>query len=185
MNKLCVFLVLSVGIAAAALAQTPLSGSLRNDLTSMAASHPASMPSPALFDDAQPATKKSVGLAVLYSLILPGAGEMYADGFEAGTYPLIAEGALWLTYGSMQYYGAWIRDDARNFAVSHAGVSGTAMSDQFFVDVSNFSDTYSYNEKKLRDRSLNLVYSGSQYAWRWDTEANREQFRAQRVSSDR
>ena len=38
--------------------------------------------------------KKAVGLAVVYSLVLPGMGELYADGFSSGKYFLIAEGVV-------------------------------------------------------------------------------------------
>lgn len=183
MNKLSVFLVLCTGLTATiSLAQVP-SSSLRRDLASMGSPTPTATAS--VFDAAAPAKKKSAGLAALYSLVLPGAGEWYADGLDAAKYPLIAEAALWLTYGTMEYYGGWLRDDARTFAVSHAGVSSTNMSDQFFVDVSNFSNQYDYNDKKLRDRSLDLVYTGSQYAWQWDTDANRLAFKDERLKSDR
>ena len=59
--------------------------------------------------------KKSGFTAVLYSLMLPGMGELYADGFDEGQYSLIAEGGLWLTYFSFQQYGNWLQTDARNF----------------------------------------------------------------------
>jgi hypothetical protein len=36
--------------------------------------------------------KKSAGLAALYSLVLPGMGELYAEGFSSGKYFLLAEG---------------------------------------------------------------------------------------------
>ncbi|MGE5313624.1 MAG: hypothetical protein ACM3Q4_02915 [Acidobacteriota bacterium] len=184
MNKLFVFLVLSAAAIAGARAQTPLSGSLQNDLLS--SSSAMREEHAAMFDDAAgTAQRKSGGLAALYSLVLPGAGEMYVDGFDAGKYPLIAEGALWLTYGSMQYYGSWLREDARNFARSHAGLASVEMDDQFFVDIGNFSDTYQYNDKKLRDRNVDKLYSGAAYQWRWDSDANRQSFRDQRVSSER
>jgi hypothetical protein len=185
MNKLIVFLFLSAGIAASASAQSPLSGALRTDLASMSTAPSASPAAAAMFDDAQAPKKKSAALAALFSLVLPGAGETYAEGLDAGKYPLIAEGALWLTYGSMRYYGNWLRSDARSFAVAHAGVASTTMDDQFYVNVSNFSDTYAYNDKKLRDRSSDLLYTSPVYAWSWDTDANRQQFRDQRVSSER
>ena len=34
--------------------------------------------------------KKSVGVAILYSLLLPGLGDVYADNLETGKYFLIA-----------------------------------------------------------------------------------------------
>ena len=52
-------------------------------------------------------------------------------------------------------------------------------------DVGNFLDTDAYNEKKLRDREVDLLYDpAAGYAWRWDSEASRATFRDRRVSSD-
>jgi hypothetical protein len=56
---------------------------------------------PALED----AGERSVTLAVLYSLLLPGMGELYAGNFSSGKYYLIADAGLWLGYGGFQYYG--------------------------------------------------------------------------------
>lgn len=163
----------------------PLSGYLLNDIAAVQPVVTERCSEGAMFENAVSAQKKSTGLAALYSLVLPGAGEMYVGGIDAGKYPLIAEAALWLTWGTMQYYGGWLQDDARRFAVVHAGVASTTADDLFYVNVSNFSNTYEYNEKKLIDRSLELVYSSSATTWQWDSEANRQQFRNQRVMSDR
>jgi hypothetical protein len=185
MYKLIALSLLTIAAAAGLRAQLPLSGSLQRDLDASRLSPAGPHREAVLFDDAVPSAKKSAGLAALYSMVLPGAGETYVSGIDAGVYPLVAEGALWLTWGTMQYYGGWLRDDARRFAVVHAGVSGTLSSDQFYVDVSNFSNTNDYNEKKLRDRSQDLLYSTPATAWQWDTDANRQQFREQRISSER
>jgi len=182
---------LSVLLSAGAAAQPVLSGSLGRDLSALrlGPAAPASQPpmhaDASLFETAAGAEKTSAGMAALYSLVLPGAGEMYVGGFDAGKYPLIAEGALWLTYGTMQYYGTWMRDDARHFASVHAGLTNSSADDQFYVDVSNFANTFDYNEKKLRDRSLDKLYTTPATAWQWDSDANRDQFRTQRVSADR
>lgn len=130
--------------------------------------------------------KRSPMTAVLYSLLLPGMGELYADGFDEGRYSLIAEGGLWLSYYSFQQYGDWIQKDSRNFAAVHAGAQIDGKDDQYFVNVGNFNDSYEYNDKKLRDRELERLYDvNAGYAWKWDMEANRREFRAMRVSSER
>jgi len=131
-------------------------------------------------------TKKSVATAVLYSLILPGMGELYAEGFDQGKYSLIAEGALWLTYASFRQYGTWLRNDARQFAAVHSGAQIAGKNDQFFVDVGNFGNTYEYNEKKLIDRNPERLYDvHAGYYWQWDSDAHRSTFRTMRVSSER
>ncbi len=130
--------------------------------------------------------KKSPATAVLYSLLVPGMGELYADGFDQGKYSLIAEGGLWLTYFSFLQYGAWIRDDSRQFAAAHAGVTVAGKSDQYFVDIGNYSDTYEYNDYELIQRAPNKVYDvNAGYFWKWDSDESKKEFRAMRVSSER
>lgn len=129
--------------------------------------------------------RKSVGLAVLYSLLLPGMGELYAENFASGKYFLIAEGALWLGYAAVEIHANGLRDDARAFAVAYAGVSADGKDDQFFVDIGNFLNTDDYNDKKLRDREPGKLYDPlTGYSWRWNTDASRMTFREERVASE-
>jgi hypothetical protein len=130
-------------------------------------------------------SKKSVGLAVVYSLLLPGMGELYAEGFSSGKYFLIAEGALWLGYAAVEIHGNDLRDGARSFAVAHAGVDVAGKNDDFFVDIGNFMTLEEYNEKRLRDRELERLYDAAAgYSWRWDAEASRATYKDQRISSE-
>ena len=130
--------------------------------------------------------KKNQALGVIYSLVLPGMGELYAGGFDNGQYSLTAEAALWLTYISYYQYGTWMQSDARSLVTVHAGASTGGKDDQFFVNAANFSNVYDYNDKKLRDRALDEVYDPAQgYYWSWDSEANRQRFRSLRISSDK
>ncbi len=139
---------------------------------------------PTLFPDDMASGKKSTGLAAIYSLLLPGMGELYAGGFESGKYFLIAEGALWLTYASFEIYGNQIRDDARAFAQAHAGVNPAGKNDQFFVDIGNYLNTDEYNQQKLRDHDVTKLYDDPTYQWAWDTDPSRSTFREQRIASD-
>jgi hypothetical protein len=129
--------------------------------------------------------KKTTGLAAIYSLLLPGMGELYAEGFESGKYFLIAEGALWLTYASFEIYGNQIADDARAYAQAHAGINLVRKDEQYFVDIGNFRNITEFNQKQLRDYEFSRVYSNTAlYHWEWDTEASRALYRDQRVASD-
>lgn len=130
-------------------------------------------------------SKKSAGLAVLFSLLVPGMGELYAEGFSSGKYFLIGDAVLWLTYAVIDIQGTAMRDDARAFAVSRASVQAGGKNDQFFVDVGNFQSIDEYNDKKLRDREPSRLYDpAAGYAWRWSTEQERLDFRGQRVASE-
>jgi hypothetical protein len=129
--------------------------------------------------------QKSVFRSVVYSLVLPGMGELYAGGFDNGKYFLMAESGLWLTFASFELYGNWLQNDARRFAAAHASASIDGKDDQFFVNVGNFSSVYDYNEKKLRDRDVIDVYDpNGLYFWQWDNNQSRLRFRDLRVKSD-
>ena len=135
--------------------------------------------------DEQARGRKSVGLAVVYSLLLPGMGELYAEGFGSGKFFLFGEAGLWITYAIFEIHGNDLRDGARSFAAARAGVQIAGKDDQFFVDVGNFATMDDYNDKRLRDREPSRLYSAAsgQY-WRWDSEDSRMTFRDQRVSSE-
>jgi len=127
--------------------------------------------------------KKSQLTSIVYSLLLPGMGELYAGDFGNGRYFLGTEAALWLGYASYRQYGSWVQADSRAYASVHSGASVGGKDDQFFVNVSNFQDIYQYNDKKLQDRNPAAVYDPALgYYWSWDTDADRQHFRALRVS---
>jgi hypothetical protein len=129
--------------------------------------------------------KKSVFLAALFSLILPGAGEYYAEGYSRGKYFTIAETGLWMTYAGFQIYGNHERNDAREYAAQKAGFVGSGKDDDYFVNIGNFDNIYQYNEKKLQDRTIDLLYdpSGGDF-WQWSSTADRLRYRGLRISSD-
>jgi hypothetical protein len=185
-RRLCLLFVLPLfSLLAQTLSDQPIS---RTDLQVQLFGLRSFSPSPLTpLQDVSTASpsRKSVGLAALYSLILPGMGEWYAGGFSSGKYFLVAEGGLWLTYTAFNVYGDALRDDSRSFAVAHAGVQTAGKNDQFFVDIGNFMSVSEYNDKKLRDRSLDRLYDPAQgYAWQWDSDLSRSTYRGQRVSSD-
>lgn len=157
---------------------------LRHDIVAFSAK--TSAPAMVLSENTFSIPKKSQALAVVYSLILPGMGELYTDRFDNGKYSLGGEAALWLTYASFQQYGAWLQGDARSFASVHAGALPTGKDDQFYVNMGNFTNVYDYNEKKLLDRNVSEVYDPSKgYFWSWDSDASRARFRSLRISSDK
>ncbi len=129
-------------------------------------------------------SKKSVMLAVVASLLVPGMGELYAGSFESGKYHLIAEGGLWLTYSGFRMHSNWLRQDAQTFAQQHAGANFDNKDDLYSVNIGNFNTTDEYNQAKLRNREFDLVYTGNQNNWQWDSDANRLQFKDLRIRSD-
>ena len=70
-----------------------------------------------------PASRKNPGLAILFSLVLPGMGELYAGGYDSGKYFTIADGVLWGVFIGFNSYGNWKQDNYKSFAKSQAGVN--------------------------------------------------------------
>lgn len=129
--------------------------------------------------------RKSTALAAIYSLLLPGMGELYAGGFSSGKYFLMAEGALWLTYGAFTVHGNSQQDDARTYAISRAGIDPSGKDDQFYVDIGNFLTTEEYNDKQLRDRQPDILYSRAEgEGWTWESDAARGAYKDERLSSE-
>ncbi|MEK7262975.1 MAG: hypothetical protein AAB071_00510 [Bacteroidota bacterium] len=130
-------------------------------------------------------SKKSVPLAVGLSLLIPGLGEWYADGFSNGKYFVMSETALWLTYASFDMYGSWVRDDARNYAKTNAGISLDGKDDKFFVNIGNYRSINEYNYAKLLIRQSEVMYLNTeQYFWEWKNDAQRRTYKEMRISSD-
>ena len=128
---------------------------------------------------------KSGFLAVMYSLVLPGMGELYAGRFDRGKYPLITEAGLWLGLIGVNSYGNWVEDDARTYAIQHAGIDPTGKEDKFFVNIENYSDLADYNNQRLIERRLDEVYPDQEvWRWSWDSEAHRLEYKDQRIFAD-
>jgi hypothetical protein len=132
-----------------------------------------------------PESKKSVLLAVVSSLLMPGMGELYAGSFETGKYYLIAEGGLWLTYGGFRMHSNWLLQDAKTFARQHADANFDNKDEQYSIDIGNFNTTAEYNDVKNRNRQYDLIYQTTltEYQWNWDTDANRLRFKDMRIHS--
>lgn len=139
---------------------------------------------PGVFEEPQSLPTKSVALAVVLSAVVPGSGELYAGNFQSGKYALMAEAAIWVTYAAVYTHGSWVRQDARLFATEHAGASFSAKNDKFDVDIGNYLSTNDYNQAKLRNRELDLLYTDPSYHWQWESDADRNSFKNARIRSD-
>lgn len=128
--------------------------------------------------------RKSVPLAVALSLVIPGMGELYVGNYKTGRYLTGSEAALWITYVSMNFYGKWVRDDARLFASEKAGIDLSGKGGKYFVDIGNYSDIYQYNERKLQERKEDQIYDPFSYYWKWENDSDRMRYKNLRIKSD-
>ena len=130
-------------------------------------------------------SKKSPALALLFSLILPGAGHYYLNRMDVGKYFLGTDAASWLGLISLNVYGDDVRDESRTFSVEHAQVTGKdSKDDDFYTNIGSFANVYDYNNDKLQRGEYYLLYDVNSYYWNWDALDNQNIYESQRKSSE-
>ena len=135
-----------------------------------------------VFDDVK--KKKSTGIAILYSLLLPGMGELYADAYDSGIYFTVADGVLWGTYIGMNVYGNWQQDRYKSFAQNKAGITTDNKDDAYYATISQYLNIEEYNDEKAFERNYDEMYNTNQYFWKWNSNEDRKSFRSMWVSSE-
>lgn len=130
------------------------------------------------------AQKKSAGLAILYSMLLPGMGELYAGNYSSGKYFTIAEGLMWGTYIGMNVYANAKEDDYKTFAKAFAGANTAGKDNDYFARVSEYDNIYNYNNTKALERNFDEMYDVETYYWKWQTTGERKTYRDMRTSSE-
>jgi hypothetical protein len=136
------------------------------------------------FSLSQSTNRKSPGLAILYSLLLPGMGELYADGYNSGVYFTIAEGALWATFIGMNTYAGWQEDRYKSYAVTKAGIDASGKDKDFYSRVGLYLNLEQYNNEKALERNFDQMYESQQYFWKWNSTEERKVYRDLWLSSE-
>ena len=131
------------------------------------------------------ATNKSAGLAMLLSLVLPGAGQYYEGRMDVGKYFLTAEAASWLGLVGINLYGNALREDARKFASQNSGLNQTGKPDDYYGNVGHFNSIYDYNNEKLQNGEYDKIYDVNSYYWNWNSVQNKNDFDLARRQSER
>ncbi len=121
-------------------------------------------------------SKKSVGLAILFSAILPGMGELYADSYSSGKYFTIAEGSLWGIYFGMSTYSGWLKNQYIAYAASTGGVNTQNKGSDYYSTIGAYTNLDEYNNAMALQGSFNQMWDNSYY-WNWKTENERKAYR--------
>ena len=128
--------------------------------------------------------KKKTGLAVLYSLLLPGMGELYAESYSSGKYFTIADGSLWAIYIGMNTYGNWQRDRYKSYAQANAGVKIAGKAADYFATIGDYLSVDEFNDAQALNREFTKMYKSSNYSWEWQSVAERKNYRSMWVTSE-
>jgi hypothetical protein len=129
-------------------------------------------------------TKKSTGMAILYSLLLPGMGELYAESYDSGVYFTIADGILWGTFIGMNVYGNWEKDRYISYAQTNAEITTNNKDADYYATIGDYSDIYKYNDEKAFEGNFDQMYKTDQYFWKWSSTEARKSYRNIWVSSE-
>lgn len=141
------------------------------------------------------AEDKSLTRAMLYSLVLPGTGELYMGYKTRGKVHLGAEAAVWTGFFYFRYQGSLREDSYKELANINAGVRGER-DDDYYQAIAYYISNEDYNVDMLRearfyypyDRELQLVYwENNGYfeddAWEWKSFEAMEEYRDVRTES--
>lgn len=128
--------------------------------------------------------KKSPGLAIIYSFLLPGMGELYAGDYSTGQYFTIADGVLWGFLFGFNTYGNWQENNYKSFLRSEGGGNPIGKDEDFFANVGLYVDIDQYNRRQELDRNFNAIYDEEKYYWKWDSQNQRREYRSMWLSSE-
>ncbi len=180
--KLSVFLILAITSSVYSQQQTSFSTLLLEQEVKLSVSEYSS--TNLNFSDDLQTAKKSRGLAILYSLLLPGMGELYADGYDSGKYFTIAEGVLWGTYIGMSVYASNQEDNFKAYATSKASINTSGKNDDYFATIGQFENVDEYNDQKALERNCNQMYDTETFFWKWQSTEDRRTYRSMWSSSE-
>jgi len=128
--------------------------------------------------------KKSVGLGIVYSLLLPGMGELYADAYNTGKYFTIADGVLWGTLIGMSAYSSIQEDNYKSYAATRAGVIHNNKDEDYYAIIGDYTSVYSYNDQKALERNFDEMYDEESNFWKWNSTDERRTYRDMWNSSE-
>lgn len=129
-------------------------------------------------------SKKNTGLAIIYSLLLPGMGELYAENYSSGKYFTIAEGALWATFIGMNVYGNWQENRYKTYAQTYAGINPEGKDEDFYAIIGLYTSIETYNNEKALERRYDEMLSEQKFFWKWNSTEQRKTYRSMWTSSE-
>ena len=121
--------------------------------------------------------KKNPALAILYSMLLPGMGELYAGDYSSGKYFTIADGVLWGAFTGFEIYGKWKENDYKSFAESKGGVKLSGKEAEYFANIGIYQSIDDYNTAMELNRNFDKTYNTAIYYWKWNDNNQRKEYR--------
>jgi hypothetical protein len=119
---------------------------------------------------------------ILYSLILPGAGEWGMGRKNRAKFFFGTEFLLWIGYFGVKNYTNILQNNYQSYAAHHAGVITANKNEQYWIDIGSSLNIYDFNQQKLIERDRRALYPETDlYYWQWDSENSVRKYNAMRV----
>ena len=124
-------------------------------------------------------TPKSPKAAAFLSLLLPGAGELYAGGGRSARFFFTTEGLSWTGLFAFRVLNSAREATFKSFAAVHAGAQTRDKPNSYFDELVNFNSIYARNARaRYTDGELaDLRPETPENIWEWDSETSRKKFR--------
>lgn len=134
--------------------------------------------------------------AILASAILPGTGEFILGDKIKGEVFLWLDGAIWLTYAGLSWYGNSKERDARLYAVKWSGADLNQKNAEYYHALERYDNSFEYNIDVMRDARYlypDSIEAQKRYlaengyfgdeVWDWASDSIRFQYWEQRKSA--
>lgn len=129
--------------------------------------------------------RKSADKAAFLSLVLPGAGQYYAESKGRAHIFIGTDAALWISFFGLRSYGSWLKKDYKSYAAVHTGANPDGKEDSFFEDLTYYESRDEYNQlAPLYSNGEDAIYPQTAFwDWQWDNTASKYYYRDLRNKS--
>ncbi|MFH1312835.1 MAG: hypothetical protein ABIJ00_06365 [Candidatus Eisenbacteria bacterium] len=138
---------------------------------------------------------RSLRKALLYSLVLPGAGQHYLGNHGRARMMYVAEAGVWTAFAGYRIQGGMRKDKYKEMARLFAGVGGD-IADDYAIALAYYGSNEDYNIDVMRearylypdDKEDQLAYFDANgyfgtSAWEWESAEKRDEFAKTRTLS--
>ncbi len=129
--------------------------------------------------------RKSKTTALLLTVLVPGAGQLYLGRRDRAEIFMGAEVLTWAGFAVFSITGNWKKSSYKQFAEEHAGViDPDDKDDEFWKNVSFYESREQYNESgRIIDPGGPYYTNTPSTYWQWDSDSSRLKFKEIRDDS--
>ncbi len=129
--------------------------------------------------------KKSVGKAIIFSLLIPGSGEWYMGASGQASFFFGVEVLLWGGLFANKWYAGQLQDDYKTYAVQYADVERDGKDKYYWINIGKYDNILDFNEQRARERYFEDMYTDiDKYNWNWQSKSNRLTYDGKRLDAE-